>query len=172
VGDPHLVPRLLAQARSGRLRIVGSGRNRVDLTHITNVVEAHLLAELALGQSQVPSAKSQEPPPAAGRAYFITNGEPVVLWEWINDLLRALGLPLVTKRLSLGAATAIGAACEALWRTLPLPGEPPMTRFVAQELATDHWFDISAARRDLGYVPRVSMAEGTAELIAALKLKP
>jgi nucleoside-diphosphate-sugar epimerase len=108
---------------------------------------------------------------AAGKAYFITNGEPVVLWDWINDLLRALDIPPVTKHLSLGAATVIGGLCEAVWRILPLGGEPPMTRFVAKELATDHWFDISAARRDLGYSPRVSMAAGTAELVASLTLK-
>jgi 2-alkyl-3-oxoalkanoate reductase len=70
----------------------------------------------------------------------------------------------------LGVATAIGAGCEVLWRLLRLAGEPPMTRFIAAELAKDHWFDLSAARRDLGYAPRVSMAEGTAELVAALKL--
>jgi nucleoside-diphosphate-sugar epimerase len=196
--DPHLVPRIIAQARAGRLRIIGSGRNRVDMVHVHNAVDAHLLAELALGRSQTPdpksqnlNSKSQDPSPAppsgaselrngirdklsqpgtaAGRAYFITNGEPVVLWEWINGLLRALDIPPVTKRLPLGAAIAIGGICEGLWRLLPLAGEPPMTRFVARELATDHWFDISAARRDLGYSPRVTMAEGTAELIASLR---
>ena len=104
-----------------------------------------------------------------GRAYFITNDEPVVLWEWINALLRAVGEREVTKRISLGAASAVGAACEMAWRVLPLRGEPPMTRFVAAELAKDHWFDITAARRDLGYVPRVSMARGTEELVAALR---
>jgi nucleoside-diphosphate-sugar epimerase len=170
VDDPHLVPRIIAQARAGRLRIIGTGRNRVDLVHVRNAVDAHLLAELAL--RKIPNSKSQDSQPAAGRAYFITNGEPVVLWDWINYLLRALGIPPVTKRLPLGAATAIGGVCEALWRLLPLSGEPPMTRFVAKELATDHWFDLSAARRDLGYAPRVSMAEGTAELIASLRLKP
>jgi nucleoside-diphosphate-sugar epimerase len=182
--DPHLVPRILAQARAGRLRIVGTGRNRVDMVHVENAVDAHLLAELALNKHQGPDARFQgaEPggrchliddkaglPLAAGKAYFITNGEPVALWDWINDLLRALDISPVTKRLPLGAAIAIGAACETLWRLLPLSGEPPMTRFVAKELATDHWFDISAARRDLGYAPRVSMAEGTAELIACLR---
>ena len=92
-----------------------------------------------------------------------------MLWEWINGLLRALDIPPVTKRLPLGAAIAIGGICEGLWRLLPLAGEPPMTRFVVRELATDHWFDITAARRDLGYAPRVTMAEGTAELIASLR---
>jgi nucleoside-diphosphate-sugar epimerase len=165
VGDPHLVPRILARARAGRLRIVGAGRNRVDMVHVENAVDAHLLAEAALGAP----AGSGGRPPAAGRAYFITNDEPVVLWEWINGLLRGLGEPPVTKRIPLGAASAVGAVCEAAWRLLPLRGEPPMTRFVAAELAKDHWFDLTAARRDLGYRPRISMAEGTAELIAALE---
>lgn len=106
---------------------------------------------------------------AAGRAYFITNGEPVVLWDWINGLLTALGEPPVTKHISLGTASAVGAMCEAAWRVLPLKGEPPMTRFVAAELAKDHWFSLDAARRDLGYSPRISMAAGTAELVAALR---
>jgi nucleoside-diphosphate-sugar epimerase len=182
------VPRIIAQARAGRLRIVGSGRNRVDLVHVENAADAHLLAELALGRLQFSSPTSQKPliaadrchlsdeidhsaQSAAGRAFFITNGEPVMLWEWINGLLHALDIPPVTRHLSLGAATVIGGLCEALWRGLPLAGEPPMTRFVAKELATDHWFDISAARRDLGYSPRVSMAGGTAELVASLRVK-
>ena len=163
-GDKNVVPRVLALAQQGRLKIIGPGRNKVDVTHITNVVDAHLLAERALGESQSSDLKS-EIPAAAGRAYFITNGEPVVLWDWINQLLRGLGRPEVTQHVPLGAAYAVGGVLEALWRVLPLKGEPPMTRFVAKELATDHWFDISAARRDLGYTPRVTMAAGTAELI-------
>jgi nucleoside-diphosphate-sugar epimerase len=158
VGDPHLVPRVLARARAGRLRIVGSGRNRVDMVHVDNAVDAHLQAESALRANR-----------ATGRAYFITNGEPVLLWEWINDLLRALGERPVTRRISLPAASAVGAACELAWRVLPLRGEPPMTRFIAAELAKDHWFDLGAARRDLGYTPRISMAEGTAALVAAMR---
>ena len=106
---------------------------------------------------------------AGGRAYFITNGEPVVLWEWINGLLSALGEPPVTRKIPLGAAWAVGAACEAAWGALRLRGEPPMTRFIASELAKDHWFDISAARRDLGFAPRVSMAAGLAGLVASLR---
>lgn len=181
VGDPHLVPRVLARARAGRLRIVGSGKNRVDMVHVENAVDAHVLAEQALAdrQAQAANRAAAESPAsegsarsAAGRAYFVTNGEPVVLWDWINDLLRALGEPPVTKRLSLRAAATIGAVCEALWSVLPVRTEPPMTRFVAAELAKDHWFDITAARRDLGYVPRVTMAAGTAELVAALRASP
>jgi nucleoside-diphosphate-sugar epimerase len=159
VGDPHLVPRVLARARAGRLRIVGDGRNRVDLVHVDNAVDAHLAAETALC---VPTAAS------AGRPYFITNGEPVLLWDWINGLLEALGERTVTRRVPLRAAYAAGVAAEWIWRGLRLAGEPPMTRFLANELAKDHWFDLTAARRDLGYRPRVTMTEGTAELVSAL----
>jgi nucleoside-diphosphate-sugar epimerase len=161
-GDPHLVPRLLASARFGRLRIVGSGKNHVDMTHIQNAVDAHLLAESTLTW---PDSS------AAGRAYFITDGAPVVLWDWINSLLHALNEPPVTRRISLRSAQVLGAACELAWRVLPLSGEPPMTRFVAAELAKDHWFDITAARRDLGYEPRMYMAQGMAELVTWLKRK-
>lgn len=169
VGDPHLVPRVLARARAGRLRIIGDGRNRVDMVHVDNAVEAHLLAERALETHRRAPQLAPGARPPHGRAFFITNGEPVVLWDWVNGLLQALGEPPVTKRLSLRQASAIGAVCEALWRILPVRTEPPMTRFVAAELAKDHWFDLSAARRDLGYEPRVSMAAGTAELVAALQ---
>lgn len=157
VGDPHLVPRILDRARAGRLRIIGAGRNRVDMVHVANAADAHLLAETALDG------------PAAGRAYFITNGEPVVLWDWINQLLTSLGEPPVTRHISLRTASAIGAIGETAWRVLPLKGEPPMTRFIAAELAKDHWFSLDDARRDLGYTPRITMAAGTAELIASLR---
>lgn len=160
VGDPHLVPRVLERARAGRLRIVGTGKNRVDMVHIDNAVDAHLLAERALDGA------------AAGRAYFITNGEPVALWDWINQLLTALGEPPVTKTFSLSTATTIGSICETLWRVLPLKGEPPMTRFIAAELAKDHWFNLTAARRNLGYEPRVSMAAGTEALVAWYRSLP
>ncbi len=177
VGDPHLVPRVLARARAGRLRIIGAGQNRVDMVHVANAVDAHLLAAHALASdtsAASPSAAGQGEVrrPAGGRAFFITNGEPVRLWAWINDLLRVLGEPPIAQSLSLGTATVVGAVCETLWRALPLRGDPPMTRFIAAELAKDHWFDLTAARRDLGYHPRISMAEGTAELIAHLRQHP
>lgn len=168
-GDRNVVPRVLALAKKGRLSIIGSGRNKVDVTHITNVVDAHLLAESALQTCNLIGYKGSDRAGVGGKAYFITNGEPVILWDWINQLLRGVGAPEITKRVSLNTAYATGGVLETLWRLLPLKGEPPMTRFVAKEMATDHWFDISAARRDLGYAPRVTMAAGTAELIGHLK---
>ncbi|MDQ8182730.1 NAD-dependent epimerase/dehydratase family protein [Pelagicoccus sp. SDUM812005] len=155
--DPNLVPRVLERARAGKLRIVGDGDNRVDLTHVDNVVDAHLLAEIALDRSD------NNP---GGKAYFISNGEPVKLWDWINELLQNHDIPPVHRRVSLPTARRLGAALEAAWKLLRLQGEPPMTRFVASELAKDHWFDISAARRDLGYQPRISMSEGMKRLLS------
>jgi nucleoside-diphosphate-sugar epimerase len=186
-GDKNVVPRVVALARQGRLKIIGSGQNKVDVTHIANVVDAHLLAEQALAKCHLIRdtssghyrvdchALSDTPsgvPNPGGKAYFITNGEPVVLWEWINQLLRGVGITEIRKHVSPGTAYFAGGVLETLWRVLPLKGEPPMTRFVAKELATDHWFDITAARRDLGYNPRVTMAAGTAELIEHLKQNP
>ena len=129
------------------------------------------IASSPLAQSPSPLASRLSPDarPAAGRAFFITNGEPVVLWDWINQLLIALGEPPVTRRVSLRTASPLGIVCETLWRTLPLRGEPPLTRFIATELAKDHWFNLTAARRDLSYAPRITMAAGTAELVAALR---
>lgn len=166
VGDPHLVPRILARARAGRLRLVGGGRNRVDMVHIANATAAHLAAEAALRRCHLMGDTMAAP---GGRAYFITNDEPVELWEWVNGLLVALGEPPVTRAISWRAARAIGAVAETLWRGLPLAGEPPMTRFIADELAKDHWFDLTAAKRDLGYRPTVTMAEGMAALVAHLR---
>ena len=168
-GDKNVVPRVLALAKAGRLKIIGSGRNKVDVTHISNVVDAHLLAEGALATCNLIGYKGSDQPGVGGRAYFITNGEPVILWDWINELLRGVGLPAITKHVPLPLAYAAGGVLEALWRVLPLKGEPPMTRFVAKEMATDHWFDISDARRDLAYHPLVTMADGTTELIEHLK---
>ena len=166
-GDPHLVPRILARARAGRLRRIGDGQNRVDMVHVENAVDAHLLAEAALSSNHTASQTQQSP--AAGRAYFITNGEPVILWQWINELLVGLDLPPITRTISLRTALVLGGISEGLWKLLSLRGEPPMTQFVAAELARDHWFDLSAARCDLGYAPRISMAEGMKKLIASLR---
>ena len=158
-GDPHLVPRILARAH--RLRIVGSGANRVDLTHVRHAAAAHLLALDALADPTHP---------AGGRAYFISDGAPVILWDWINALLLRLGRPPITRRISLPAARAAGAVLETLWRVLPfLAGEPPMTRFVATELAKDHWYSLAAARRDLGYNPNPDLSREMDELITSLR---
>lgn len=156
-GDPHILPRLVKRARAGRLVRVGPGGNRVDITYVDNAAQAHLLA-----------ADRLEPgSPLAGKAYFVSNGEPVELWPWIDDMLSRLGAPPVRRSLPLGAAQLVGSLMEWFYRLARLPGEPPMTRFLAAQLGTSHWYDITAARRDLGYEPEVSVAQGMERVVAA-----
>ncbi len=152
--DRHLVPRLLARARSGKLRRVGDGTNLVDMIYVDNAADAHLQAADALGPGS----------PVAGRAYFLSQGEPVNCWGWIGEILELAGVPPVTRSISLGTAWRIGAVCELIYRLLHLSGDPPMTRFLAAQLATSHYFDISRARADFGYQPQVRTAEGMEKL--------
>jgi nucleoside-diphosphate-sugar epimerase len=157
-GDHHLFPRVLERARAGKMRIVGDGTNRVDVTHVDTAADAHLGALDALLAGR-----------ANGKAYFLSQGEPVNLWEFINRLVVGAGLPPVTKKIPLRRAYALGATMEALWTILPLKGEPPLTRFVAVELAKDHWFDVSAAQRDLGLKPAVDTWTELDRLAATFK---
>ena len=154
-GDPHLLPRLYARARAGRLVKLGSG-GMVDTTCVANAAHAHVLALDAVA----PGAA------CAGRAYFIANDEPTPLWELIDRLLAAEGLPPVSRTVPVSLARAVAAVSECLWACFPLPGEPPTTRFVVEELSASHWYSLAAARRDLGYQPIVTLAQGLAELHA------
>jgi nucleoside-diphosphate-sugar epimerase len=167
-GDAHLVPRLIARARRGQLRRVGDGSNLIDITYVENAAEAHLQAADALlcaGSSDLrTTARAGSSPTPAGRAYFISQGEPVNCWQWIDEVLALANLPAVEKSMSFEAASRVGTACELAWQLLGLKSEPPMTRFLAAQLSTSHWFDISAAQRDLGYVPRVSTSDGMQQL--------
>ena len=152
--DNHIVPRLVRQARAGTLRRVGDGSNRVDTTYIDDAARAHLLAADALDTN----------PRAAGRPFFISQGEPTPLWELVDGILAAAGCRAVTRAVPRPVAWAAGAVLEAAYTLFRLEGEPRMTRFVADELATTHWFDITAARRELGYEPATSIAEGLRRL--------
>ncbi|MCY7366394.1 MAG: NAD-dependent epimerase/dehydratase family protein [Frankiaceae bacterium] len=149
-GDTQLVPRILDRARRGRLRFVGGGGAVIDTTYVDDAVAAHLCAldRVAPGVA------------CSGRAYFISSGEPRPVREVVTAILAAGGLPPETRSVPLPLAVAAGAVAEGVWWLLRRPDEPPMTRFLAHQLATDHWFDIGAARRDLGYSPSTGLDEG------------
>jgi nucleoside-diphosphate-sugar epimerase len=150
-GDTNLVPTILARARAGRLVQVGDGRNLVDLTFIDDCVEAHVLAAAAL----------EERSSAGGKAYFISQGTPVPLWAWIGRVLEFHGVAPVRRKISARLARALATVAETTWRTCRLRSDPPLTRFLAEEMATDHYFDLSAARRELGYAPSLTVWEAT-----------
>ena len=147
-GDPHLLPRVIESVKAGRLRIVGDGSAKVDVSYVGNVADAHLDAFDALERGK-----------GAGQAYFISQGEPVDLWPWLNSILEGLGQPPLTQKIPLPLAYGIGALCEGAWKVLRRRTDPPITRFVAVELAKDHYFDIRKAQHVLGYQPRVPMNE-------------
>lgn len=160
-GDPHIIPRLVDKARQGSLLRVGPGDNLVDITYVDNAASAHLLA----------AERLEEDSPVRGRAFFISQGEPVQLWPWINGLLGRLDIARVERGIPLPLARLLGAALELVYRALKLSGEPRMTRFLAAQLGTSHYYDISAARELLGYQPLVSTAEGLDILVAWLQTR-
>jgi nucleoside-diphosphate-sugar epimerase len=152
--DQHLIPRLLDRARRGRLIRVGDGRNMIDTVYVENAAEAHLQALDALRPGST----------VCGKAYFISQGEPVNCWNWINEILRLANLPPVRRGISFGVAWNVGAALELTYALLRRKSEPRMTRFLAAQLAKHHYFDIGQARRDFGYAPRISTADGMTRL--------
>ncbi len=157
--DNHLLPALVDRAQHGRLPQVGDGTNRVDLTYVEDAARAHLLAADALGPNS----------PVCGHVYFITQDEPVVLWTWIGEFLARLGLPPIRLKVPLGLARGAGGVMARVFQALSLKGEPPLTPFLASELAQSHFYDISRAKDDFGYRPLHSMAEATDRTIRWLK---
>jgi nucleoside-diphosphate-sugar epimerase len=157
-GDRHLVPRIVARARAGKLARIGDGANLISVTTIENAVHAHLLAERAI---VAPEAA------AGGRAYFVNEPEPVNLWAFVDRILEGFGAPRPTRAISYTTARRLGAALELTYRALGLRGEPRMTRFLAAQLGKSHWFKIERARRDLGYAPKQTLDEGLAALFSA-----
>jgi len=154
-GDPHLIPRVIERARRGQLIQVGDGKNLVDIIYIDNAAEAHLMAADALGVESC----------CAGRVYFLSQGQPVALWPWLNEILRSVGAPEVSRTLSYKTARRIGTVLEIFYRLFGIQREPRMTRFLATQFAKSHYFDISRARRDFGYEPRISTREGVRNLV-------
>ncbi len=149
-GDNNLLPRIISRARSGRLRRIGRGEPLIDPIYIENAAMAHFLA----------ADKLEPGSPIAGKVYFVTQGEIIPLWTMIDRLLAAAGMPLVRRSITRPVAIATAGLLELGYFVSGQSAEPPLTRFLVRQLSTTHWFKIDAARRDLGYEPRVSIDEG------------
>ena len=147
-GDNHLLPGIVSRAK--RLRRIGDGTNVVDTIYVDNAAHAHVLA----------GDRLRADASLSGNIYFISQDDPIPLWDMVDHFLEAAGLPPVQGDVSAQAAYWVGGVLEGIFKIFPLKGEPPMTRFAARELATSHWFDISRAKQDLGYIPLVSTEEG------------
>lgn len=156
--NPHIFPRLIARARRGLLPQIGDGTNRVDITYVENVAEAHLLAAAALGERS----------PLRGRAYFIGQEQPVNLWDFIGRVAAGAGCPPIRRRISARSAMGLATLTELAYARIAPHREPPFTRFMVSQMIHSHWFDHSAAQRDFGYGPRISTDEGLRRTLAAL----
>lgn len=158
--DTNLIPTILERAKAGRLTRIGRGDNLVDVTFIDDCVQAHILAMRALEED-----KKQ----AQGNPYFITQGEPVKMWAWIDEVLAAHALPPVSKSIPTKVAMGLACAMETISKALLTCGldkAPLLTRFLVSEMATDHYFSIEAAARELGYKPRFTMKEAMGRTFA------
>lgn len=156
--DPHLLPRVIEAVLAKRLKIIGSGQNRVDVTYVEDAALAHINALEALMEGK-----------ACGKAYFISQGEPVLLWAWLNRILSELGIAPLTKRVPLPVAFFVAIVLEGFWKLFSIKGDPPMTRFAAVELAKEHYFDISRAKKDLKYLPKYTMDQAIEKTVEDLK---
>ena len=159
-GDTSVLPRIVERALKGQLRRIDGPPKRSDHVYVDDAVRAHLLAADRLLAGGAAASR------ISGQPYFITAGEPVEIWTFLNGLLHAAGVPPVEKRVSYRAAMAAGWVFEKLHALSGSKGDPRMSRWIVRELTTSHWFDISAARRDLGYEPQVLMEEGMRHLAA------
>lgn len=153
-GDRNLLPRVIARQKAGRLCRIGFDNKLVDTIYIDDAVSAHVLAAVQL------APRSE----LSGKAYFLSAGDPRPFWEIVNLMLAAAGLGPVRKRMPKPLAYALAGACEGTWRLLGLESEPPLTKFLVDTLTTAHWFDISAAKRDLGWRPKMKIEDGMARV--------
>ena len=155
-GDTQLVGRIVDRARTGRLPLLDSGAALIDTLYVDNAASAMVAALDHAADDGV-----------HGNAYVVTNGEPRPVAELLAGICTASGVPAPRLHVPAGVARAAGSLVEAVWRVRPGQDEPPMTRFLAEQLSTAHWFDQRRTRRDLQWAPAVSIDEGLARLAAA-----
>ena len=152
-GDTQLVGRIVERAKSGRLAVVGTGNALVDSTYIDNAISAHIAALDAL---HIGSA-------CDGKAYVVSNGEPRTVNELMRSMCESAGVPFEPRHLSLTLGIRLGSLVERLW-PLMQSSEPPITRFIAEQLGTAHWFDQRVVHNDLKWAPSVTLDEGFKQL--------
>jgi nucleoside-diphosphate-sugar epimerase len=160
-GDPQLVERIVERARSGRLPLIGSGAALIDTTYVDNAVDALRRALQVCG----PAGGGTEG--VHGEALVVSNGEPRPVAEILGRLCRAAGVPLPRGHVPFGLAAAAGSVIERAWAVGRRSDTPPLTRFLAEQLATAHWFDQRRTRAALQWAPQVSLDEGFARLAAS-----
>ena len=148
-GDTQLVGRIVERAASGRLAVIGTGNALVDSTYIDNAISAHIAALDAL---HVGSA-------CDGNAYVVSNGEPRTVNELMRSMCESAGVLFEPRHLSLALGIRLGSVIERFW-PLMRSSEPPITRFVAEQLGTAHWFDQRSVQQDLQWAPTVTIDEG------------
>jgi nucleoside-diphosphate-sugar epimerase len=158
--DAHLIPGILKRAASGRLRRIGDKEHFIDTTYIDNMVDSLLLAAKAI----------ENKPAATGRNYFITNGEPARVWDFVNSIIQIAGHEPVQKKIPERVALFAAGFSESTHKLFKIHSEPFITRHAIREICTNHWFDITNAKEMLGYEPRVSYAEGFKHLKEYLKI--
>jgi nucleoside-diphosphate-sugar epimerase len=150
-GDTQLVERIIERARAGRLLLIDRGQALIDTTYVDNAAEA-----LACAIDSGPG----------GQAFVVSNGEPRTVAELVARIARAGGAG-IRGRVPYPVAHVAGAVVERVWGDRP--GEPPITSFLAEQLATAHWFDQRQTRTALRWTPRVGLSEGFLRLEAAYR---
>jgi nucleoside-diphosphate-sugar epimerase len=155
-GDTQLVARIIDRARAGRLPLLGHGAALIDTTYVDNAASA---IAAALGRAGA----------VHGRSFVITNGEPRPVAELLAGMCAAAGVRPPAWRVPAGVARAAGSLIESAWRVRPGADEPPMTRFLAEQLSTAHWFDQRSTRAELRWTPAVSLDEGFRRLAASYR---
>ncbi len=157
-GDRTILPRLIDRLQRGILRVIGDGQNVADLSYVENVVDALLLC-------------AESPKETLGKKYNITNGEPIRMWSMIEKLCERLDLKFPTQRLPYPFVDTVAGTMEFVYKLLPGQPEPPLTRYSVAMISISTTLDISAAKKDLGYQPRVSIEDGFEEFVKWWKAK-
>ncbi|MCH4293597.1 SDR family NAD(P)-dependent oxidoreductase [Shewanella sp. 3B26] len=158
--DPHLVPRVIARGRAGRLKLVGRENKLVDTIYVDNAAHAHVLAAISL---------LKDDSPCGGKALFLSNDEPVTMADMLGRILACDNQHQRLPRVPVGLAYAVGALLEGIYGLLGKEEEPVITRFVARQLSCSHYYRIDAAKTLLGYQPLISLDEGMKRLAPWVK---